>query len=283
MARFPPVLYKYCKPDGVDILEHLRLEVTPPMYFNDPLEFAPRMRPEFSIEDARKYVSRREFRRLQYQTFLQAGFVGSFEQFEIFFLGKVREDLAKKVVEDYPKDAEQFRDEQVEFVSREIGLICLSAVPDDILMWAHYTDSHKGFVVGFDTSDEFFANPVVHEVRYLSKRVLMGHWGDMRDAKRRATQVNSLIRRKSPHWKYEKEWRQARAFVNCQPSQHPSDKNRTLYHASISAKAITEVIKGLRCTDGRVEELLKQPHFSETQLRKVVLHESEFKLGIIDA
>ncbi len=184
--NIPPTLYKYCQPGGIDILERLRLKVTPPKYFNDPLEFAPRMRSGFNIEDARRSVSRREFRRVHYQTFLRAGFSASFEEFNKIFLAEIKEQLAQQIVAGYPQDAKQFRDQQVEFVSREIGLICLSAVPDDILMWAHYTDSHMGFVIGFDTTDKFFTSPRVREVKYLNKRVLMGHWDDMRDAKRRA-------------------------------------------------------------------------------------------------
>lgn len=35
----------------------------------------------------------------------------------------------------------------------QFGVICLSPVSDSILMWSHYSASHKGFCIGFD--DEF--------------------------------------------------------------------------------------------------------------------------------
>jgi len=32
-----------------------------------------------------------------------------------------------------------------------IGVYCMTTKPDNILMWSHYANSHKGFVVGLDT------------------------------------------------------------------------------------------------------------------------------------
>lgn len=46
------------------------------------------------------------------------------------------------------KDSSQFND--------DTAIFCMSQVWDSILMWAHYADSHKGFVVGFDMSHPFF-------------------------------------------------------------------------------------------------------------------------------
>src|SRR5262245_28414242 len=36
-------LFKYCDTRGIDILESLRLKVTPPNQFNDPFEFLPKV------------------------------------------------------------------------------------------------------------------------------------------------------------------------------------------------------------------------------------------------
>ena len=71
----------------------------------------------------------------------------------------------KKLMEDA-----KVPDEEIE----NWGIYSLSACydePEDILMWAHYADSHKGFIVGFDTSslspmeegDRGSVFPVVYE------------------------------------------------------------------------------------------------------------------------
>ena len=40
----------------------------------------------------------------------------------------------------------------------EAAILCMSEDWDTILMWSHYADSHKGFVLGLDTSSPFFAD-----------------------------------------------------------------------------------------------------------------------------
>ena len=33
-----------------------------------------------------------------------------------------------------------------------LGVLCLSACDNSILMWSHYADEHKGFCIGFNNS-----------------------------------------------------------------------------------------------------------------------------------
>lgn len=37
-----------------------------------------------------------------------------------------------------------------------IGALCLSEVPDSLLMWSHYGASHSGFVIEFDAHHEYY-------------------------------------------------------------------------------------------------------------------------------
>ena len=60
----------------------------------------------------------------------------------------------------------------VERLSQQVGILCLTEVPDSLLMWAHYADSHKGFLVGFNTTHTFFTNmKVLEPVIYSETRV----------------------------------------------------------------------------------------------------------------
>jgi hypothetical protein len=38
----------------------------------------------------------------------------------------------------------------------ERGVACFSAAADNLLLWAHYADGHRGFCLEFDTSDPVF-------------------------------------------------------------------------------------------------------------------------------
>jgi len=40
-----------------------------------------------------------------------------------------------------------------------VVILSLTATPTDSLMWAHYGEDHRGFVIGYDTSDPFLSSP----------------------------------------------------------------------------------------------------------------------------
>jgi hypothetical protein len=280
----PKVLYKYCDGRGVDILRNLRLRVTQFDRFNDPFEITPRMRQDFPIEEARAALTNPQNLRDLYEHGVREGSITySFEEYKALTIA-VREPFAAKIVEDYPADAKQFREEHMPTIGREFGLICLSAVPNDILMWAHYTDGHRGLVVGFDTNNEFFRFPPVHEVNYSSERVLLGHWFDLRDALRRAEMVRSLIRTKSQHWRYELEWRQLRELAKCIPQEDSQvcRPTRTNYYVPIAASAVAEVIVGCRCKDGEIASLLNAPELAHVKRHRACIHDTDFALNVID-
>jgi len=277
--NLPNPLYKYCDGRGIDILLHARLKVTPFNQFNDPFELAPRMRSEFKLEDAQAMMRDPEYQRDLYKITVSLDqFRASFEQFRDDILAVVANDLANKLVADYPKDAATFRESHMEQISREFGLICLSQIPDDILMWSHYTNGHTGFVIGFDTTNEFFADPQVHEVLYRNERVLMGHFGDLRDAAYRSDIIKALITTKSSHWDYEREWRQLHMLAQCVTEPDTNRAGQRLYFKQLSKSAICEVIVGCRCNEEPIKEVLSATEFQHVRRRRANIHDSEFQL-----
>ena len=40
-----------------------------------------------------------------------------------------------------------------------VVILSLTQTPTDSLMWAHYGEEHKGFVIGYNTSDPFLSSP----------------------------------------------------------------------------------------------------------------------------
>ncbi|QXI10581.1 DUF2971 domain-containing protein [Pseudomonas zeae] len=60
----------------------------------------------------------------------------------------------KNICEDIIKDGDPKLD-SIHYKIREklktVGIYSLSSVNDEILMWSHYADNHKGFCIGFDT------------------------------------------------------------------------------------------------------------------------------------
>lgn len=83
-----------------------------------------------------------------------------------------------------------------------VGVYCLSAINDDILMWSHYSDGHRGICLEFDTTKNFFLFDVALKVSYDDLYpsidiINMGKFDEYRKA----------LLTKSKHWEYEKEWR----------------------------------------------------------------------------
>lgn len=110
------------------------------------------------------------------------------------------------------------------FILKRYAFCAFSEKYDDILMWSHYTDSHKGFVVGFDLSN-------LAEKYHLTKVTYDNKLPDL-DTKlfaefmcKNTESVKDFIRDysiKSDIWKYEREWRlwqDGPGYIHYFPSQ----------------------------------------------------------------
>ena len=86
--------------------------------------------------------------------------------------------------------------------NRTRGVACFSKTVDDILMWSHYADGHRGFCLEFDTGFAPLqdATKVVYDDHLPSLRLADAHKGiEFPNA--------ALMSTKSAHWRYEQEWR----------------------------------------------------------------------------
>ena len=92
--------------------------------------------------------------------------------------------------------------EGTEKIISGIGICSLTEVPDDILMWSHYAESHKGFCIKLvDDEKELFiarAQPISYSEEFPIVNPI-------RDDDNRRLEKSLLT--KAKHWKYEKEWR----------------------------------------------------------------------------
>jgi Protein of unknown function (DUF2971) len=85
------------------------------------------------------------------------------------------------------------------------GVLSLSEVHDHLLMWSHYADQHRGFVIEFDSENRFFAPVYGHSQPGLLARV---DYSDTRPHLSHSTlnRPESLLRT-ATIWSYEREWR----------------------------------------------------------------------------
>lgn len=91
-------------------------------------------------------------------------------------------------------------------VLQSFGICSFSEIPDDILLWSHYANGHKGFCIEYSRTDENIlkgARPVTYpeddEFPYVD------YWKT--EPEEQIEEFAKVVLTKSRHWNYEKEWR----------------------------------------------------------------------------
>ncbi|OOG51139.1 DUF2971 domain-containing protein [Polaromonas sp. C04] len=164
-------LYKYLHPDRTDVLRDQCIRFSSPAVLNDPFELKPHLAalatPEYAAAELQRALPRvlaeelaqlpAELRALVPEKVLQAflkaqlpAIQKSLDGTSAQMMPLLQETMARKLEE-------------------LLGVLCLSESPKSLLMWAHYADSHRGFVVQFDETSPFFNRRVSEddELRHL--------------------------------------------------------------------------------------------------------------------
>lgn len=92
-----------------------------------------------------------------------------------------------------------------ELIKAKVGVTCFSEQVNNILMWSHYGDKHKGFCLEFDTKNIMEASQEkTYEVNYPKTNKY--HKLSILDLLNPEL-LERLLTTKSREWGYEKEWR----------------------------------------------------------------------------
>lgn len=161
-----------------------------------------------------------------------------------------------------PKNLTEFKATYHETITNRIGLLCLSEVPDDPLMWSHYADSHRGVCLAFNWQTEFFgqSQPVI----YQKKRPIINPVFQTKEE-----MLDHALLTKSDHWKYEKEWRIIHYRSGAGAYSFPS-------------LALTGVILGAQMADSNVAIVHRwlSLRTTATSIFRAALSDTEFKIRI---
>lgn len=171
-----------------------------------------------------------------------------------------RRRLARERVRAIRRDPEEIlsaEDRHRERLHSHFGIHCLSEERDNLLLWAHYSDSHRGFCVGFSTDAiqrmreaEFIARGRLIEfakMRYESAAPRINFYETMLEPASR-TDIDALILTKSDHWDYEREWR---LILLSEEAIGPG------IGISLPPEAVTEVVLGCRILPENRDRLLE--------------------------
>lgn len=167
---------------------HSELYFPKPLSFNDPFDCRPSFLFTATDEELTAY-----YRRL-------------LKKYKPQLNREQRRKEAKSMLGDWERDLrnpEAFKwvhQQHTKQITEQIGVLCLSCVRNDILMWSHYADSHRGICLEFDGRFEFFAH--AQEVKYPPLRPRINPF-----RQDRVEMMEAALLTKSEHWAYEQEWR----------------------------------------------------------------------------
>ncbi|MBT4994346.1 MAG: DUF2971 domain-containing protein [Candidatus Marinimicrobia bacterium] len=178
-------LYKYrvVNKHLEDMLKNQRIYLPSPIKFNDPFDCYPRVK---YYRDPDK----------QYEYFLTELGV-EYPNESMIKLAPI----AKSMVKNSTWDGRDLRSIIRKMLTR-YGVFSLSELNDNLLMWSHYADSHRGVCLIFDTSDDTNIFGQAIKVQYQHEYPVI----NIMDLNNHNNTIN-MISVKSIDWGYEKEWR----------------------------------------------------------------------------
>jgi len=163
-----------------------------------------------------------------------------------------------------PANFSKFTEMYYGTVPASASVLCMSEVRDDLLMWAHYADSHKGVCLALTRSNPFFAT--AHPVNYQDLRPEVNWLTDSREIV-----LDRTMFTKSDHWRHEKEWRILRYEHRHGPSPY-----------TLPSEVLAGIVLGSQISEEhriKITEWAAGSH-SKPWIHKAALSPTEFKLVI---
>ena len=274
-------VYKYCDRRGVDILNMLRLKVTRPEEFNDPFEFTAAIVGELSEAQAEELFADEKFVRWQLDILEERGgsFPGGYDAFRKILADPFcREKLAREFPPQHRETMRRLARENVNQVSQQFAVLCVSTVTNNIVMWSHYADKHRGIVIGFDSDHSQFAARKWFAVKYAKDRVAVDVAWTLRKAEASDGMPSKVFKTKSEAWSYEKE---LRSIFKLSDLESSVSNDGRVYFWKIAKEAIVEVRLGHRCleaTENSVREAIKISALDHVRLERADLDDRHFAL-----
>ncbi len=206
--------YKYVPAERIDILQNCLIRFTQPRALNDPFEGQPDFYALGSKKEFAKHYAE-AIRRFIYRVWADYCRALGNDPGRFALAKKVQKNpdyaewLYKNLHKRDPEELLPNLRERSNNLHNNFGVLSLSEIPDNLLMWAHYAAGHTGFVLVLDGSHGFFEGTVSlpgfdkpESVEYRLERPRMAF-----EETSRETAIQEIFFVKGSDWKYEKEWR----------------------------------------------------------------------------
>lgn len=157
----------------------------------------------------------------------------------------------------YPK----FKEE----LNNTFGILSLSSKRDNLLMWSHYSDSHRGFCVGLDKFLLF-----KHCAGQLGPVIYSDKFPEIPMFEKSPLGLSALTTTKSLHWKYEDEFRIVKIYGARKIVTLPNE-------------AILEIILGCKMPESHKNNIyeIAKLKFPNAKIFETQINNEEFKIDFL--
>jgi hypothetical protein len=254
------LIYKYTSFDsGKLILEHSSLRFSQVEALNDPFELSPLM-------DKYKRTLKAKARN---EPKLRDGFI------KMSLIEK--EALIQYIIKPSIETV-------VDSIKNNL-ILSLTKKENNLLMWSHYADSHKGILIGFDSGNDFFQGKehremtCTYNVHYSEERP---EFFDCHTVLSKYKPIESsvgayrrMLLTKSPEWEYEQE---VRMFALSKGASEVSNDN--IYLFNFPKEALKKIVFGCQMSNVDKDELAKfiRVLYPNVELFEALLSNSKFDL-----
>jgi hypothetical protein len=156
-----------------------------------------------------------------------------------------------------------FTDNFKKYLSKQ-GVACFLPNPHNLLLWAHYSSSHTGVCLKFDTTKDEQLFALTFAVNYSKDYPQYDYVSE------RNQLVDKAMRTKSIHWKYEEEIR----VFKTKFGNYPFEKE-SLKEIIFGCKADPNEIRTIR-------QIVTNANYPNLKLRQIKLKDNEYDVEIVD-
>lgn len=139
-----------------------------------------------------------------------------------------------------------------------IGICCFTENKNSILMWSHYSDSHKGYCLEF-----FKKENELYPVNYIKDFARTNYYENVKDSEFHITYSKSI------EWKYENEFR---SIVTNIDSKNPNSRK-----IKFDDKRLKAVYFGVKATDKLKMQVIKILEKNYSNYEDIELYENSLK------
>lgn len=269
-------LFKYFHPDRTDVLRDANIRYSSPASLNDPFELKPHIlavaenmfdNSNSNLISSNVLIKNHAEKMVELRNYIKEK-----------ILKKEMSEVQSSMVFEYLKYSNErvvsaIQTSMETAFNENIGILCLSETPDNLLMWSHYAHSHQGFVVEFDAMNPYFQNDLnrFKKVAYTENRLNTN-----------LTNFDEIdpFFTKGKEWNYENEWRVIDYLNNANTILHVEANAIHLFEFPKSI--VKSIIFGCKLSDSKkyeIREILNNtPEYSDVICLQADIHKSKYEL-----